>query len=165
MTPSEGRTAEEVAREIVREWGAWGLSIFVKDWRCLGYGELAECIASALRSRDERIAEYERRSELNPLSGYSCNGVNVWGDETSMKAVRSAFHEAVFQKQSADELRQRLIETEARLSALEAGLKGLVDAVANMRVPQNTAEAALQVSVTIGPAFERARALTEGNKP
>lgn len=33
----------------------------------------------------------------------------------------------------------------------------LVAAVENMRVPQNAAEAAIQVSITIGPALERAR--------
>lgn len=38
-------------------------------------------------------------------------------------------------------------------------LERLVTAVANMRVPQNQAEAALQVTVTIGPALTEAQAV------
>lgn len=50
-------------------------------------------------------------------------------------------------------------EAEARVVELEAGLRSLADAVGHMRVPQTLAEAALQVSVTIGPALAHAREL------
>lgn len=61
--------------------------------------------------------EYQRRSELNPLLGYSCNGINVWGDEASMKAVRKAIAAEPFQEQVIAELRNRLAALDAERDA------------------------------------------------
>ena len=41
----------------------------------------------------------------------------------------------------------------ARNERLEAALKALVDAVGSSKVPQNTRDAALQLTVTLGPAY------------
>jgi FtsZ-binding cell division protein ZapB len=51
----------------------------------------------------------------------------------------------------------RLGEYQGENERLRAALAGLVAAVEHMRVPQTTEDAALQVSVTIGPALLRAR--------
>ncbi len=55
---------------------------------------------------------------------------------------------------------------DGRVEMREA-LRGLVDAVSNMRVPQTVADVGLQVFVTLGPALDRARsalASREGKK-
>lgn len=53
-----------------------------------------------------------------------------------------------------------------RLLAIKEALRGLVDAVGNMRVPQNVVDAGLQINVTLGPAYEAAvAALAEPATP
>lgn len=66
------------------------------------------------------------------------------------------------------ELRGLLADREAaeeRMREAEATLQVLADAVGHMRVPQTIAEAALQLTVTLGPALARARAFLSTGKP
>jgi hypothetical protein len=177
MTPSEARTAEEVAREIVSKAQPFFSGSITDDAE--KRGSLLEAIASALRSRDDEITEYKRRSELNPLSGYSCNGVNVWGDETSMKAVRSAFHEAGFYKACTEELRNRTKTAESEVTRLSARCEALEKALEpfarvaehDIGTDEDDSDIFRMMSannraplLTVGD-LRRARALTEGNKP
>jgi NTP pyrophosphatase (non-canonical NTP hydrolase) len=49
---------------------------------------------NAVVEADERaeLEEYRRRANLNPLSGMSWNGFNIWGDDKSMTEVKAAVH-------------------------------------------------------------------------
>lgn len=62
-------------------------------------------------------------------------------------------------------MRERAEAAEERMREAEATLQVLADAVGHMRVPQTLAEAALQLTVTLGPALARARAFLSTGKP
>ena len=56
------------------------------------------------------------------VCGYGCDGVNVWGDEKSMKAVRNAFHSI----DVANSLRETIIQERAAHAAFKGRVNKLI---------------------------------------
>lgn len=80
----------------------------------LSMGEAAQALrkqASEIERLTRDLSEYQRRSELNPLSGLSTTGINIWGDKASIGAVRTALHRSA----QLDEYRQSFDAAASRL--------------------------------------------------
>lgn len=75
------------------------------------------------------LAEYRRRAELNPLSGHSGGGVNVWGDEKSMKVVR----DALWIHGQQDDWRREIRHAREYAGKMEAKVRTLKDVLTMCR--------------------------------
>ena len=91
---------------------------------------------------DDRELVERLRGEAERLSGHSIDRGSV---------------DAGIASNLADEAAATIERLLARQAKLEKALTQLVDVVGNMRVPQNLAEAAVQVTLTIGPSLTNAR--------
>lgn len=83
-----------------------------------------------------------------------------------IKSLRAQLKTAVW----ADSAECKMLNKEnaalrAENERLRTALQGLVGAVGAMKVPQNMQDAALQVTLTIGPAFDAARAALAESSP
>lgn len=105
------------------------------------------------RYRDEFKAALEAIGK--PLEILQKLGINWAHCPTDSKAIAAA----------RIDYKPRLEAAEAEVARMREALELLTRAVENMRVPQNIAEAAWQVEITIGPAVKAARAALQSLQP
>lgn len=68
----------------------------------------------------EEISAILNELQPNPVSGFSCGGVQVWGDSQSIDAVKKWHHEA---DATVPALRSRLSETSVPTKAIELAVQ------------------------------------------
>jgi hypothetical protein len=112
------------------------------------------CERDRLREEVERLTKALRIAELK-ASGSLAN--NLCPDHRDKQTGKPCLACEIERLQGllgmVSESRQRLLDKALDYDRMRAALKALTDAVASTRVPQTIEDAALQVTVTIGPAL------------
>lgn len=138
-------------------------------WRC------AKCDSRSFARMDTRLPD----TFWGPgdfVRCVNCKDVSFFPDLTVMLDEREALRQIIsecatatgafvaphasldFMKLLPREIAANRAGVEAQLAAMRVTLETLTSAVENMRIPQNVAEAAIQVELTLGPAVKAARA-------
>lgn len=114
----------------------------------------AGAIGSTAEAREKAVTAWNRRTQAGKVVAW----LKSWTDDDGSYCSRVDMHDDLdpWMKYLKVEV-QPLCLSQAEVVGWRPVMEQLVHAVANMRVPQNTTEAGLQVVVTLGPAFEAAQ--------